>query len=357
VSIAFPAILIFLLALPGILLSRAYFHGSKQSPSVHTSITEQIAWGLAWSAFLHGIWIATCLSYGWRIDFPTLLLLLAAPSSPSLDVAIRRGTAHPVQTFAYFASITFGAVVIGRIAHAVVRNLGLDRRYPPLRFETPWYYLLTGERLQFPDAREELTWTDLETASGVAQHQTTTISDEPPLVFVSAVLQQGPCAFIYTGLLTRFDLDSHGRPELLELTLPIRRLMASDDPNRDTHLTHADRAQDPRYYTIAGNYLLLKYGEIKDLNVDYFTWSTQPPPVVSANPLLPPGDPTVILERRAKIACYAFDLLLPALEEVNRLSEPTREALLSRSSAISQVLRNQTPVSGVADYSPHPNWT
>jgi hypothetical protein len=273
VNLAFPAVLFFLLALPGIVAVRAYFVGTKDSPTVRSSLPDQLAWGIPVAALFHVIWMPLGSWIGaWcdvpAIHLPTVLRLLAGSHALD-DSVVRIATAHPLASFLYFFSITVGAFVAGLGAHQVIRRFGLDHRYAFFRFDSPWFYLLSGERAAFPEAADSLAmdWGTWETGK--------IDSPLPPdLIVVSAVLERDQ-SLIYEGVVTDFVLDREGNLDYIELALPIRRLMKDDVPaDSERRQGFHQRASDPRYYRIAGNFLILKYAEVKELNIDYFAWGS-----------------------------------------------------------------------------------
>jgi hypothetical protein len=60
-NIAFPALLLFLLVLPGIALRYTYLKGfwSWNSPVSIQSISDEVAYSLVWAAILHVVWCST----------------------------------------------------------------------------------------------------------------------------------------------------------------------------------------------------------------------------------------------------------------------------------------------------------
>src|SRR3954467_10381407 len=111
-NIAFPALFVFLLALPGIILRYAYRDWAWKIPVYRLPLGEEIAKSVVSAAVLHllGCWIADYLWY--RINFSDALTLLTGGFGlPPETLKIRLGaiTAHPVLIILYFLSLCAAA--------------------------------------------------------------------------------------------------------------------------------------------------------------------------------------------------------------------------------------------------------
>jgi hypothetical protein len=149
---------------------------------------------------------------------------------------------------AYFLSIYFGAALLGAGAHTAVRGLKLDRRVKLLRFQNPWHYVLRGE--VSPD------------------------QDEPDYrakfdgVFLSATMTLGEKTYIYWGFIQEFFFDNRGNLDRIVLIGAQRREISSDSSGEDDQTLPID---DARYYSIRGDFLILKYADISTINLEYFS--------------------------------------------------------------------------------------
>ena len=52
-----------------------------------------------------------------------------------------------------FIIVVFISFIIAQFCWIVVRNLDLDKKFSPLRFNNYWHYYLSGESLKFKDFR------------------------------------------------------------------------------------------------------------------------------------------------------------------------------------------------------------
>jgi hypothetical protein len=261
VNVAFSALLVFLLLLPGFLF-RTYF---KRAEKVVLDIKP---FGqAAIDAFLTAIvldlfwyWLTVLLT-GTHADFKALLTLVAGEKSTGLDDAIAEIAADPWRPGVYFGSLyAFAIAAAFALRHAVTR-WRLDRRGAPLanflRFDTPWYYLFTGyDRDSAPDA-----------------------------VAIGAVVSLGGSAYLYTGVLVEYFLDDQGQLSRLVLASAARRLLSEDATEEgetlpsdwievDRRVGEGPSPVQERFYPIEGDYFVLRYSEVLTLNVRYLDLSS-----------------------------------------------------------------------------------
>jgi hypothetical protein len=258
VNVAFSALLVFLLLLPGFLF-RTYF---KRAEKV---VLDVKPFGqAAIDAFLTAIvldllwyWL-TVLATGTRVDFRALLTLVAGEKSMDLEGAIAKLASDPWHPGLFFGSLYAFAIAAAFLLRRIVTRWRLDRRGAPLanflRFDTPWYYLFTGY--------------DRDT--------------EPNGVAIGAVVSLGGTAYLYTGVLVEYFLDDQGQLNRLVLASAARRQL-SEDAQDDATLTGgwepaealgaAPTAAEERFYPIEGDYFVLRYAEVVTLNVRYLDLS------------------------------------------------------------------------------------
>jgi hypothetical protein len=260
VNVAFSALLVFLLLLPGFLF-RTYF---KRAEKVVLDIKP---FGqAAIDAFLTAIvldlfwyWL-TVLATGTRVDFEALLTLVAGEKSSQLEDAIAELASDPWRPGLFFGSLYAFAIAAAFLLRHAVTRWRLDRRGAPLanflRFDTPWYYLFTGyDRPSAPN--------------GVA---------------IGAVVSLGGTAYLYTGVLVEYFLDDQGQLNRLVLTSAARRPLAEDAAETgetvpgdwieiERRLGEEAPPAEERFYPIEGDYFVLRYSEVLTLNVRYLDLS------------------------------------------------------------------------------------
>ncbi len=248
-NVAFSALLVFLLLLPGFLF-RTYFKRAEKvvldiKPFGQAAIDAFLA-----ALVLDLVWYwGAALVTSYRVDFKALLTLVAGDKSANLDSAIAEVATDPWHPGIFFASLYAFAILAGFGLRYAVTRWRLDRRGAPLanflRFDTPWYYLFTGyDRATPPD--------------GVA---------------IGAVVCLGSSAYLYTGVLVEYFLDDQGQLNRLVLASAARRPLSDDQASESGADPDQPPAYEERFYPIEGDYFVLRYSEVLTLNVRYLDLS------------------------------------------------------------------------------------
>lgn len=195
-----------------------------------------------------------------QVDLASLLALITGAfgkDSVLLLPAIHAVSDHKAPVGLYFGTLYAASPALGWIAHKTVRKLGLDLRFKHLRFDNQWFYILTGEIQQFGQKRID--------------------ADLPDAVYLSAVVEQGKECVVYWGIVRDWTFDRSGNLDRIILVFAHRRSFQADRPKDSDE--EADPSADARFYEIRGDYLSLRYADMKNINVDYFwlTPTTTPP--------------------------------------------------------------------------------
>jgi len=251
-NFAFPALLALLLLLPGIILRYTYARGAWgwASPTSLRRISDELAYGIIFSLALHTVWFELMTALGFVPDMRTPLALLAGnfgPGNALLAPSLQTISDHYPGVAGYFLSLYAASAVLGNVAHRGVRKLRLDHRTKTFRFDNYWYYMLTGEVLRFR-----------ENAAG----------EEPDGVYLSAVVSHSGVSYLYRGIVTDFTFDTDGALDTVVLSDAHRRSLSDDRPVSEEPAPSYE--EDPRYYIVRGDFLILRYAEMQTLNLDYF---------------------------------------------------------------------------------------
>jgi hypothetical protein len=257
-NIAFPALLLFLLVLPGIALRYTYLKGFWRwnSPVSIQSISDEVAYSLVWAAILHVVWCSTVSVLGFgKPDLRSVLVLLiggGAGRSEELQSAITATVASPFRVVGYFLSILLFSGLLGLIAHISVRKWRLDRKTKALRFKNEWHYLLSGEVLEFSEFQP---------------YERQGIVDG---VYLSAIVKHGKNDVLYRGIVADWLLDSKGDLDRILLRRAHRRNLENDRaPGQARNNEDPAYQDDPRYYDIEGNFFVIRYQELTTINIEY----------------------------------------------------------------------------------------
>lgn len=245
-NIAFPAIFIFLLILPGFAF-RASFRKSEKTNLDHKPFAEATFLGVLAAMLLHAIWVLLSGAVtNYTVDYQTAFTLLVGQRGVKLDSSIAAAMEHPQAIFVYHLSLLLFSWVAGALLRGAVTKYQWDQEgplSPLLRFDTPWYYLFS--------------------AVGTEK--------EIDGVYVSAIVPVNKdVSFLYTGILKEYFFADGGELERLVISNASRRKIEQDKSmTADENQSHKDC-----FYPIEGDYLVLRYSEIITLNIQYIRIET-----------------------------------------------------------------------------------
>lgn len=234
-NIALPALVVFLLLLPGF-ISRSHVKLTERDKLDYSPFGTIVTEGFLWSVVLHMIWLGGCALAHRYVDLRILLGLLSSVPDVQAD-AMASVHAQFGQIAAYFGSQLLAATLLTSLVRRLTTHWHLDRGDSPVawlfRFRrAPWYYLLSGADF----ARD----------------------DVPDLISIAAVVEVSGEPVLYVGSLVDYYFDAEGKLDRLVLEAVQRRPLAADR-----------RMGRARFYDIAGDYFVLRYEQIMSLNVRY----------------------------------------------------------------------------------------
>src|SRR5687767_2801721 len=139
-SFAFPALLAFLLVLPGIILRYSYARGpwGWASPTSLRRVSEELAYGVAFALVLHAVWLVLVRALGFRPDVEAMVLLLVGnfgEGERHLDRVVGSVSSHYPWVVGYLVTLYGAAATVGNIGHRAVRRLKLDHQTKTFRFD------------------------------------------------------------------------------------------------------------------------------------------------------------------------------------------------------------------------------
>ncbi|MEW8381779.1 MAG: hypothetical protein AB2704_08030, partial [Candidatus Thiodiazotropha taylori] len=119
-NVAFPALLTFLLILPGFIF-RGAFTRSERTQLDNRPFTSETVKSLILAIFLHALWLKlTNLITTISIDYQVFLTLFTAARGDLLELAINRSAVHMPAFITYLMSIYICAYLFGLIAQKLV---------------------------------------------------------------------------------------------------------------------------------------------------------------------------------------------------------------------------------------------
>ena len=244
-NLALPALVVFLLLLPGA-VARSRIKLVERLSLDYSPLGQVVSETVAWAAALHALWLAgASLVFKQVLQADVLLRLLSAEPGAQTR-ALDTVAAQAPAVAAYGGSLLLAAYLVPALVRAAVMRWRLDRNGAPLRpllrfHGAPWYYLLSGA--DFP------------------------AGEAPDFITVSAIVNVANQPFLFTGVLQHYYLDPSGQLDRLVLREAMRRPLSADKPL----LPDADAASSPRFYPVDGDYFVLRYSDAITLNVEYIT--------------------------------------------------------------------------------------
>ncbi|KRG41651.1 hypothetical protein ARC20_01175 [Stenotrophomonas panacihumi] len=234
-NIALPALVVFLVLLPGF-ICRSQVKLAERDKLDYSPFGTVVAEGVLWSVLMHALWLGACALAGRHLDLRILLGLLS--SAPAVQAeAIAQAHAQVGQIACYLVSQLLAAAWLTPLVRRLIIHWHLDQSDSPVawlfRFRrAPWYYLLSGADF--------------------------TGDEVPDLISIAAVVEVAGEPVLYVGSLVDYYCDAEGKLDRLVLEAVQRRALAKDR-----------RTARVRVHDIAGDYFVLRYEQIMSLNVRY----------------------------------------------------------------------------------------
>jgi hypothetical protein len=242
-NIAFPAALIILLVLPGVIFNKCRsvsgrFRSQRQ-------IIDELFPSMGAAGIAHLIWIiACCLISPWTgltVNIQAVLLLTAGRLGEGQYTtdALGAASSHPIAVFAYFSSLLLACYSAGCCyRHWLLHHHGQVRALT----------LFSAD--------------DESQARRVAEWASLMPIEAPELgitcIMIVASLTIGSKSYLYAGFLRRIIWDeSTGEPEWFQLCSTQRRNIEDDRE----HVT------DERWYDVEGDNFMIRFSEVDTLNL------------------------------------------------------------------------------------------
>jgi hypothetical protein len=240
-NIAFPALLIFLLVLPGLIFNFA-FYKIENTALTYIPFTNKTTIGAIVTLILHTLGLSALIYiFKTPLDLHSWFILISGVQNDKYSAVIDSLTPHQLIAWAaYLLVICFIAYSFGKLLRFLISHYEWDR-HPFFEIDSSWYYLFKG-----------YGWKD--GADGT-----------PDFAQIAAIIEIAGKGYLYSGFLEKFFLDKEGNIDRLVITGARRREISKDKtPSGDEK---DDNFQ--RFYPIDGDYFVLRYSEIKNLNVQF----------------------------------------------------------------------------------------
>lgn len=266
-NIAFPALLVFLLALPGIILRSSYREWGWRFPVYRLPIGEEVAKSLFSAAALNAVWCALVQCFGYRVVFRDVLILFVGGTGLPSNLWEQRLTAiadYSIPIAAYFLTLYLGAGILGFIGRQLVRKLHLDWRYPLIRFDNFWHYALNAELPLFRENRDAY--------ARIAGVPVEALPDQEVVVRLSCVVNHGSNSFVYEGTPFDYFFDRAGGLEkIIVRDVTYERLYDFLPPAADSGSGAALPATPiPPSLSVEAGVFILNAADMHNIGIQYF---------------------------------------------------------------------------------------
>lgn len=238
-NIAFPTLLILLFLLPGFIFTLAFY--KTDEPLSYLPLTYKVIFSLSAAFLIHMLflWLISKFTL-YNYSVPEMLVLIAGNQSTLFDSTIKSISSNEIKNIAlYLLTIYVISYLLGKFINYTFIQLKLDR-FKIFRFDNPWYYLFKGYDLKYINQNGFI------------------------IIIISAVIEIAGQGYLYRGELEDFYFDKDGGLDRLVLRNTSRRKI--EDDKTEPHNTPIEK----RFYPIDGIYFVLKYSQVKNLNVQFF---------------------------------------------------------------------------------------
>lgn len=251
-NIALASIIIILFLMPGVIFIRSYSSGLfsdgfKVIDRLDNLSTPQlIIRAIIPSLIIHFGFSQICMITGWgKINFQLLFgLLIGGKIASNFVIELSDNIeSENWQVIIYNTAINVTALSIGFAAKIIVRVFRLDRKFEILRYPNDWHYIFSGEILEISG--------DIKGAA----------RDQIDLRYVTVCVDIGGQAVVIAGVLESYKLSPPNEVQFLILSNARRRPLDWD--------AAPGQQGTEDFYKLPGNYLIIPFHEIKNLEIEY----------------------------------------------------------------------------------------
>ncbi|MGV3459898.1 MAG: hypothetical protein ACO1N9_05515 [Flavobacterium sp.] len=252
-NIALAGFVIIILLLPGLLFRKSYLSGEFSREYIVEDFFELLINSLVPSFIIYIIGIPIAYLFGYFYDLPDLLALLSSDKE-LLSNALKSIEKHQLPIVIFHLLINILAYAAGYKFKDLVLRKNFDTKFPSLRFDNIWHYLLTAKFILFKRSQIALNNDKI---------------DDIDLTFIVALVNVGNTPILYNGALVDYELSTDSSLNLLYLKNVKRKVLRlKDEVSSDESNIHEDDSLD-NFKDIEGNILIIKYENIINLSISF----------------------------------------------------------------------------------------
>lgn len=250
-NIALATLTLLIILYPGFLFRRFYYTGEFSKEYFKQSITDLIFSSILPGFLLHFIGYFFFIKGRAEFDVITIGTLLSGTSdSAKVTQAFEAVYKHAPFVTRYFLGVSLLGMISGFMTLLVVRKTKLDRKFKMFRFQNEWYYIFSGEILDFPKVLGK--------------------AKEIDVCYIDVLTNTAEGTVLYTGLLEEYILSREGGIDRIYLTDVKRRFFKNDIDTNDDLTKEESGVDNDHYYYMPGNLFVIPYNQIMNINVTYY---------------------------------------------------------------------------------------
>ena len=275
-NFAFSALLIFLLLIPGILFNYGYLKGfgRRNGPTAIKRYGDYLVHSTIYALILNSLW---ALWISWivpiSIDWDAVIRLLSNKFAE--EDGLPAISDHMAEVVLYVLGLYFVSAALGYFFHKAVRAAKLDKQYPLFRPDDMWFYMLSGEIVEFTDAPFSKK-----------------LSADNVDVFLTAIVTHGVHTYQYRGFVFDFGYNEHGELDWISLLYFDRFLLEKKSPGaqeesdggffKDWFKRERSKSKEQREENESTDSLIvLKYSEMNAIGLTYISLQKTTKPLSS----------------------------------------------------------------------------
>lgn len=248
-NLALGVLVIFIISIPGIVFRLTFLSSAYSKRTINTTAIDEIFLSLIPAIFFHSIFILIIDSTDRVIDFQFIYNLLIGNNTAKDINALN----DYLPGFAgYILAITLVNFLFGWLLRICVLKFEWYKSVQLLTIYNKWYPLLKPK----PDEKGEIS------------------------VWVDVLVETKSEAILYRGFIADFWLDKDGNICEIHLEMVRRRIFNNDENQANKPIAgEPENAQDDvdeRYYYVPGELFIIKYSDVKNMNITYFSESVSP---------------------------------------------------------------------------------
>jgi hypothetical protein len=265
-NIAFGALILLLLLIPGLFFRVAYLNVRYSGKTFKSTIIDETLLALAPAFIIQvGGFLFVEKVLGFSVSLQTVYqLIISSASFKDFDI-LRNSLGWFLLYSIVLWIISWG---LGNGVRNIIKYFRLDYKYPIFRFQNSWYPILKGTIVNFPGY----------------QHLQANIQ----LVWIDVIVETKEGSYIYSGIIDDFFLSKDEGLDRIYLK-NVRRRRLTNEPNDMLESIHANGGEatdldqideeeaidemdalDKRYYYMPGDFFVIPYSQIKNMNIRYF---------------------------------------------------------------------------------------